>query len=324
MLCSIGDQFLNNPNKEEKKMAKDKDEFDDLDLEEDDDELEDLEEEEDEEEEEEKEDEEEEDDEEEEEEEDEEDEDSEEEEDDEEEEEEEEGDDEEEEDEEEEEEEEDEDEEDEEEELPPETARFPGKKIKPKKTGKGGGGGPRVNRLVIKGEQTVVPISFKPFLSGVEDFGYVHHKKSITGINLGGKDGPLFCSIAKQATENQILLWLNKSVIDDENYFRPKKKSHRKMCDFWEKPSKTVKVVVSKDAIDDGLAIVEEYVAWYKKNVGGTKKKAAPKKKVEEEEEAPKKKKKSKKKAPKEEVVEKKASKKKSGKKKKGGKKKKK
>ena len=197
-----------------------------------------------------------------------------------------------------------EDDEEEEVELPKEKARFPGKKIKPKKKRAGSGGGARVNRLVIDGQDTVVPIAFKPFLKGLAKFGKVLHKKSITAVTLG-KDGPNFCSIAREAKEGTIYLWLNRSVIDDENYFQPKSKADKKLCDFWTKPYKAVKVSVAKDNIDGGLGIVEEYAEWFSKNVVGSKKKEE----VKEEPKKETKKKKSKK-------AEKKVEKKKEGKKK--------
>ena len=159
-----------------------------------------------------------------------------------------------------------------EEELPGEEARFPGEKIAPQKS-KRAGGGAKVSRLIIGEKQTVVPLAFKPLVRGLEKFGKVVHKSSITAVLLESKDGANFVSIVPQlSTAETTNLWLNQSVKGDA-VFAPSKKSLQKMCTFWEKPRRAVRVIVTKDTIEEALAIVAEYATWFKANAMSTAKK---------------------------------------------------
>ena len=164
---------------------------------------------------------------------------------------------------------------------------FPGKKIKPQKSGKGGGG-VRVNRLEVSGEKTVVPIALKPLLEKLKKFGKIEHKKSITVLFV---DNTNCVSIVPQHSTNDITnLWLNKSV-KDGNDFSPKLKAQKKMCSFWDSNKRAVRVEVHKDKVDEAIEIVEQFIAWFRKNVVSAK----PKKKAENVEKKSKKDKKDKK-----------------------------
>jgi len=134
--------------------------------------------------------------------------------------------------------------------------------------------------LEVKGQKTVVPIAFKPFLKMLEQFGKVVHKKSVTPILLGGKDGANFVSIVLPgSTDSTLCLWLNKSVKGDDK-FSPKGKNLKKMCSMWDaQPRPAVKVTVGKDQMDEAIEIIGQFAKWFKKYAS-----AAPKKKAEKKE----------------------------------------